>query len=533
MMLSVKTHTLTLTPKQLCDVECLLNGAFSPLTGFLTQDDYESVCQTMRLQNGTLFPIPITLDVSAELVKTLEYQDDVTLVTQDNTPIAILTVTSIWQPNKTEEAQCIFGTQNQKHPSVYTLKNQTYDWYVGGPLKQIRLPYHADFSDYRHTPETLKTFFKSSGWDKVVAFQTRNPMHRAHFELTLRAAQDVGANLLIHPVVGLTKPDDVDYMTRVKCYIEILKKYEHTPVKLSLLPLAMRMAGPKEALWHALIRKNYGATHFIVGRDHAGLGPDFYEPYAAQTLLQAHQDEINIIPLPYSELVFDKTRQHFISIDALEDKSAVATLSGTELRQHLKTGKPIPEWFTFPEISNILSKSYPPQSEQGVTILFTGLSGAGKSTLAHALKGAIQEKTTRTVTLLDGDILRKHLSSELGFSPEDRNTHLERMAYVASEITKHKGIAIIAAIAPYQTTRQTMKTMIHPYGRFIEIYVATPLKTCKTRDVKGLYEKAERGEIQAFTGISAPYEAPEAPDLTLDTTHLSIPDAIDLIMDLL
>ncbi len=533
MMLCTQTQTLTLTPKQLCDVECLLNGAFSPLHGFLTQAEYQSVCDTMRLLDGTLFPIPITLDISDELARNLAYQEKITLVAADNTPIATLTVTSIWKPNKTQEAQCVFGTQNEKHPGVYALKHQSHEWYVGGPLTEIRLPQHSDFIQYRHTPSTLKSLFQYAGWDKVVAFQTRNPMHRAHFELTKRAAQEIGGHLLIHPVVGMTKPDDIDYITRVKCYIEILKKYEDIPVQLSLLPLAMRMAGPKEALWHALIRKNYGATHFIVGRDHAGLGPDFYSPYAAQTLLQEHQKEIGIIPLPYPEMVFDKKRQIFIGIDKVEEEADIQTLSGTELRAHLKEGRAIPEWFTFPEINNILSETYPAESKQGLTILFTGLSGAGKSTLAQALKATIQEQTTRTVTLLDGDILRKNLSSELGFSPEDRNKHLERVAYVASEITKHRGIAIIAAIAPYKSTRDVMKKMVSENGRFLEIYVATPLETCQKRDVKGLYLQAQRGEIQAFTGISAPYESPENPDLIIDTSDLSISEAIELIMDIL
>lgn len=532
MTVLVNGLTLTLTQRQLCDVECLLNGAFSPLHGFLEKEDYEAVCHTMRLQDGTLFPVPITLDIPESFAKTLQLHDKITLTAPDNTPIAILNITSMWQPNKQEEAELVFGTCNEKHPGVYYLYHQAHDWYVGGRLTAINLPHHADFTAFRHTPEALKAQFKLLGWDKIIAFQTRNPMHRAHFELTLRAATEVGAHLLIHPVVGMTKPDDVDYITRVKCYIEILKRYPNLGVQLSLLPLAIRMAGPREAVWHAIIRKNYGATHFIIGRDHAGLGPDFYEPYAAQTLLLKHGEEIGIVPVHYPAVVFDKNRQHFVTINEVEDTSAIQELSGTELRKHLAQGLPIPEWFTFPEISAILSETYPSRSKQGVTFLFTGLSGAGKSTLALALKARLQETTTRSVTLLDGDILRKHLSNELGFSQSDRNTHLERVAYVASEITKHRGIAIIAAIAPYQKTREFMQSLISEQGRFIEIHVATPLETCKSRDVKGLYEKAERGEISEFTGISAPYETPERPNLTLDTTDLTISKAVDLIMEL-
>lgn len=527
------TLSLTLTPRQLCDIECLLIGAFAPLTGFLAQDDYEAVCRTMRLKNGILSPIPITLDIPEFIAKTLENNDVIVLTSPDNTPIAELTVSSLWQPDKIQEAKLVFGTTNPKHPGVYTLFHHVHDWYVGGALRAINLPCHLDFMAYRHTPDQLKAQFKLFGWDKIIAFQTRNPMHRAHFELTKRAATEIGANLLIHPVVGMTKPDDIDYITRVKCYIEMLKRYEHPGVQLSLLPLAMRMAGPREAVWHAIIRKNYGATHFIIGRDHAGLGPDFYEPYAAQTLLLQHAEEIGITPVPYPAIVFDKTRQHFVTMNEIENTANIQELSGTMLRAHLKEGTTVPEWFTFPEISTILQEAYPPRSKQGVTFLLTGLSGAGKSTIAQALKAKLQETTSRTVTLLDGDILRKHLSSELGFSPSDRNTHLERVAYVASEITKHRGIAIIAAIAPYQETRKKMRALVSEQGRFIEIHVATPLDTCKARDVKGLYEKAARGEITEFTGVTAPYEIPLCPNLTLDTTHLSIAEAVDLILELL
>ena len=526
--------TWALTPRQLCDLECLLTEAYHPLVGFLTKEDYDSVCQRMRLANNDLWPIPITLDVSEAFASSLQENEPIILTDDENTPIAILTVTSCWQPNKEQEALLVFGTTNKKHPGVNYLYDKAGTWYLGGPLTQLSLPKHYAFTEYRHTPNELKQLFQLYGWSRVVAFQTRNPIHRAHYELTLRAMTALNASLLIHPVVGMTKPGDIDATTRILCYEKVLEKYPNQRALLSLLPLAMRMAGPREALWHALIRKNYGATHFIIGRDHAGPGCDesgtpFYEPYAAQQLLLKHSDEIRIEPVLFPALVYAKEKARFITENECSASDTIEEISGTELRHRLEHHLPIPDWFSFAELLQILRQAYPPKSEQGYTLFFTGLSGAGKSTLAKAVAAKLQASQL-TVTLLDGDVIRKQLSHGLGFSKEDRETHLQRMGFVAAEITKHKGIAICAAIAPYQATRQFIRDLICPHGGFIEIYISTPMTVCETRDVKGLYKKAKTGLIPLFTGITAPYEVPTDANIIIDTSETSIHEAVDLIL---
>jgi sulfate adenylyltransferase len=525
--------TWSLTKRQLCDVECLLNGAYAPLPGFLNQDDYESVCTTMRLTNGSLWPMPITLDVSQHFADQLQLGEAILLIDDENTPLATLTIDSIWHPNKEKEAQRIFGTTDKKHPGVHYLYEKAGSIYLGGKLKTINLPSHYDFIQYRHTPEQLKETFKLYGWSRIVAFQTRNPMHRAHYELTQRAIKALDAHLLIHPVVGMTKPGDIEYITRVRCYEQILKQYENLSALLSLLPLAMRMAGPKEALWHAIIRKNYGVTHFIIGRDHAGPGLNsegrpFYDPYAAQQLANDYAEEIGIEMLSSSSIVYAKEKNAFLTQEEVMPDDTIEDISGTELRNRLQKGLPIPDWFSFKEVINILQQQYPLRQEQGYTLFFTGLSGAGKSTLAKAVQARLSE-AGQQVTLLDGDIARKHLSNELGFSKKDRDTHIKRLAFVAAEITRHRGVAICAAIAPYEETRQAVRDLIIPHGGFIEIYVSTPIEVCKKRDVKHLYKKAELGHILEFTGVDHPYEPPQNPELVIDTSKVSVTDAVEII----
>ena len=523
-----------LSPRQLCDVECILNGAYSPLTGFLDINDYNAVCETMRLENGTLWPIPITLDVTDVFAAELHLGEQIILANDENTPLALLTVSACWLPDKTKEARLVFGTTDTLHPAVQYLDSIAGNWYVGGVLKQLSPVIHYDFVEYRHSPADLKQLFKLYGWTRIIAFQTRNPMHRAHYELTRRAAHETQAHLLIHPVVGMTKPGDIDHVTRVKCYEQMLEKYPHQEVMLSLLPLAMRMAGPREAVWHGIIRKNYGVTHFIVGRDHAGPGKNsenhpFYEPLAAQNLLLEHASEIGIDVVPFKALVYVKNKQQFLSMDDVSPDDCIEDISGTELRALLAKGLPIPDWFTFKEVQTVLHRAYPPKIKQGFTLFFTGLSGAGKSTLAKAVQARLLETTERTVTLLDGDIVRKNLSSELGFSKIDRDINIRRMGFVASEITKHKGIALCAAIAPYAETRRAIAAVISKVGGFIEIHVATSIEVCKHRDIKGLYKKAEQGLIQGFTGVNDPYESPTSPDLVIDAGMMSIAESVDAI----
>jgi sulfate adenylyltransferase len=515
-----------LTERQLCDIELLLNGAFSPLEGFLDEDDYNSVIQNMRLTSGVLWPMPITLDVSEAFAETIQSGDRIALRDLEGVIIATLDVGDIWTPDKKAEAESVYGTTDEKHPAVHYLNNIANPIYVGGKLRGVEAPIHYDFKHLRNSPAELRERFRKLGWRKVVAFQTRNPMHRAHQELTLRAAFDVEANLLIHPVVGMTKPGDVDHYTRVRCYEHLLSRYPEQTTMLSLLPLAMRMGGPREAVWHAIIRKNYGCTHLIVGRDHAGpgkdsQGKDFYGPYDAQELLKEHEEELDISMVPFRMMVYAENRAQYIPVDEASESDKVLDISGTELRRRLAEGLEIPDWFSFSDVVAELRRTHPPRHKQGFTVFFTGLSGSGKSTIANALMVKLMETGGRAISLLDGDIVRKNLSSELGFSKEHRDLNIRRIGYVASEITKNGGIAICAPIAPYASTRRTVRDMISPLGGFVEIHVATPLEVCEERDRKGLYAKARAGIIKEFTGISDPYEVPENPEMVIDTANIS------------
>ena len=512
-----------LTDRQICDLELIIDGSFSPLKGFLNEDDYNSVLDNMKLTDGSIWPIPINLDVNNEFIESISDESSITLRDKEGFAIAILDIESKWKPNKENEALKVYQTKNQEHPGVNYIINQTHDWYIGGKIRSIQNPKHYDYTNIRLTPSKVKEKISKMGWDRVVAFQTRNPMHRAHVEITHLAAKENNANLLIHPVVGMTKPGDVDYFTRVRCYNKIIKKYPIDSAMLSLLPLSMRMAGPREALWHALIRRNYGCTHIIIGRDHAGPGSDsngnpFYGPYDAQDLLVKYQDEINIKMVPFKMMVYVKEKNEYMPIDEVPNDLTSLNISGTELRNKLDSGDSLPEWFTYPEIEKELKKSIPEKVNRGITVFFTGLSGSGKSTLANALMIKFLEEGNRPVTLLDGDLVRQHLSSELGFSKEHRSINVKRIGYVASEITKNRGIAICAPIAPYESDRNFNKQLISKYGGYIEVFVSTPLEVCEQRDSKGLYALARKGVIKEFTGISDPYEKPENPDIIIDSS---------------
>jgi sulfate adenylyltransferase len=518
-----------LTPRQICDLELLMNGGFNPLKGFLNEEDYNGVVENMRTADGALWPIPITLDVNEAFANGIELGQDIALRDQEGVILATMTVTDRWEPDKSREAEMVFGADDLAHPAVNYLHNEAGKIYLGGPVTGIQQPVHYDFKGRRDTPNELRALFRKLGWRKVVAFQTRNPLHRAHQELTFRAAKEAQANLLIHPVVGMTKPGDVDHFTRVRCYEAVLDKYPGSTTSMSLLNLAMRMAGPREAVWHGLIRKNHGCTHMIVGRDHAGpgqnsAGEDFYGPYDAQDLFRAHQDEIGIEMVDFKHMVYVQERAQYEPADEIKDRDKVTVLniSGTELRRRLREGLDIPEWFSFPEVVEQLRGRYPPRSQQGFTVFFTGLSGSGKSTIANALMTKLMETGGRPVTLLDGDIVRKNLSSELGFSKEHRDLNIRRIGYVASEITKNGGIAICAPIAPYTSTRRAVREEIEAYGAFVEVHVATALEECERRDRKGLYKLAREGKIKEFTGISDPYEAPEVPELRVETENVEV-----------
>ncbi len=525
-----------LSDRQLCDLELLLNGGFSPLGGFMNKIDYQSVLKNMRLKNGKLFPIPITLDVSDNFSKKIKSKDKITLRDEEGFPLAVMVIKDIWKPDLQEEAELVYGTKNENHPAVNYLLNISNQVYIGGKIKGISLPKHYDYQKYRHTPQSMKSQFRKRGWKKIIAFQTRNPLHRAHVEMTMKSIKDLNANLLLHPVVGITKPGDVDHYTRVRCYKHVMTEYNSNSAMLSLLPLAMRMGGPKEALLHALIRKNYGCTHLIVGRDHAGPGADekgknYYGPYDAQKLLLKYQNEIGIKMVPFKFMVYLPDKDKYAALDKIKKSEKFETISGTELRRMLDKGKPIPSWFTYPKVSKELYLSIPPLDKRGFTIFFTGLSGSGKSTLANGLMVRLLEDDYRNVTLLDGDIIRTHLSSELGFSKAHRSLNVQRIGYVASEITKNGGVAICAPIAPYNQDRRFNRELISKFGGYIEIFVSTSLEKCEERDVKGLYALARKGIIKEFTGISDPYETPKSPDIIINSSGEKPEKLVDVIID--
>jgi sulfate adenylyltransferase len=520
-----------LTPRQICDLEMLADGSFSPLRGFLGQEDYESVCQTMRLADGTLWPMPITLDVPEALAAvgtTLALRDP------EGVMLAALDITEAWRPDREQEAKEVFGTTDPTHPGVAQLL-AAQPWYVSGRLEVTNLPAHHDYAPLRRSPAALRAHFEGLGWSRIVAFQTRNPMHRAHVELTLRAAEELEANLLIHPVVGLTKPGDVDHHTRVRCYQAVMTGYSPGQAELSLLPLAMRMGGPREAVWHAIIRKNHGVSHFIVGRDHAGPGKDaqgndFYGPYDAQELLAEHTAELDIEMVPFRQMVYVPADDRYEPVDEVPAGTETLNISGTELRKRLAEGDEIPAWFTYPAVAEQLRRSYPARRDQGFTVFFTGLSGSGKSTVANALLTKLAEDGSRPITLLDGDLVRKHLSSELGFSKEHRDLNVRRIGWVASEITRNGGAVVCAPIAPYDDVRKEVRALVAPAGGFVLVHLATPLSVCESRDRKGLYAKARAGIVKEFTGISDPYEEPTDAELRIDTSSVTAEEAAGLIV---
>ena len=523
-----------LTARQLCDLEMLMSGAFSPLETFLGRADYESVCEKMRLTDGTLWPIPVVLDLPEDVAAGLGEGASLALRDPEGTMLAVLHVDEKWTADRNKEVEQVYGTSDALHPGVAQVLNGN-PVYVSGRLEGVEEPTYYDYRELRRTPAEVRAEFTKLGWRKIVAFQTRNPMHRAHFELTARAAAESGANLLVHPVVGMTKPGDVDHYTRVRCYEAVAQHYPRGTAMLSLLPLAMRMGGPREAVFHAIIRKNHGCTHFIVGRDHAGPGNDskgepFYGPYDAQELLKSVSDELGVEMVPFQMMVYVEEKDQYFPVDQVPDGARTLNISGTELRERLQKGLDIPSWFTFPEVAAELRRSYPPHAKQGFTVFFTGLSGSGKSTIANALMVKMLEMGGRPVTLLDGDLVRKNLSSELGFSKEHRDINIRRIGWTAALVTKNGGIALCAPIAPYDSVRKEVRGMVEPNGGFVLVHVATSIDLCEERDRKGLYAKARAGVIKEFTGISDPYEAPADAEIVIDTADFSPDEAAQEII---
>ncbi|KAI0089914.1 ATP-sulfurylase [Irpex rosettiformis] len=533
---------IILTERQLCDLELIINGGFSPLESFMNEADYKSVVDTLRLVDGNVFAMPITLDVSQEDIAAKGIAPGARLVLRDprdDQALAIITIDDIYQPDKVKEAEQVFGADDPAHPAVAYLRNKVKDFYVGGKLQAIQPPTHFDYVALRYTPAELRAHFHKVAWRKVVAFQTRNPMHRAHRELTVLAARQRQANVLIHPVVGLTKPGDVDHYTRVRVYEAIMAKYPNGMGHLALLPLAMRMAGPREAVWHAIIRKNFGATHFIVGRDHAGpgknsQGKDFYGPYDAQDLVTKFRDEIQIEMVPFQQMTYVPSMDEYQPVDEVPKGVQTLDISGTELRRRLKTGAPIPDWFSYDAVVKTLRESYPPRSKQGFVLFLTGLHNSGKDTIAKALQVTLNQQGGRSVSLLLGDGIRPDLDAPFSATPEQRSKDLERLAFVASELARAGAAVIAAPVAPKAASRDAIKSnVLHSAGaggNFFTIHVATPLEQCEATDRKGVYAKARKGEYKGVAGIDEEYEVPEKADLTVDLTKESVPEIVTSIV---
>jgi sulfate adenylyltransferase len=526
---------ITLNDRQLCDLELLATGAFSPLTGFMTRSDYESVLDRMRLQNDILWPIPICLDVDELQARNLEAGQSVALRDPEGYLLALMHIEDIWQVDPQKEALRVFGTSDRSHPGADYLFNHGRHYYLGGKLEVLSLPLHFDFKKLRLTPSEIRTALKKLGWKRMTAFLTRNPIHRPQFEMTINAMRQAKANLLLLPIAGMTKPGDFDHYTRVRCYRQVVRNYPPDSHLLSLLPLAMRLSGPREAVLHAIVSKNYGCTHFIAGRDHASPGADrngqpYYESDEAVKLAEAHSQEIGISIIPFTEMVYLPFEDEYRCADQVPESTQFISLSGSDIRKRIRSGRRIPEWATFPGVIEELQKAYPPPRKQGFTVFFTGLSGAGKSTIAKILYARFLEIGDRPVTLLDGDIVRHNLSNELSFSKEHRDINVRRISFVASEITKNRGIAICAPIAPYAATRKEIRQTIENYGGFTEVHVATPLEVCEKRDRKGMYAKARAGLIKGYTGIDDPYEIPESPEVRIDTTDCAPDEAAQEIM---
>lgn len=541
--LSAEAETLpalVLSERQLCDLELLLSGGFSPLEGFMSEKDYNGVVKENRLADGVLFSMPITLDVGQETIDELALKAGSRITLRDfrdDRNLAILTVEDIYKPDKALEAKEVFGG-DEEHPAVHYLFNTAKDFYVGGKLEAINRLQHYDFVDLRYTPAELRLHFDKLGWSKVVAFQTRNPMHRAHRELTVRAARSHQANVLIHPVVGLTKPGDIDHFTRVRVYKALLPRYPNGMAVLGLLPLAMRMGGPREAIWHAIIRKNHGATHFIVGRDHAGPGKnskgvDFYGPYDAQYAVEKYKDELGIVVVPFQMMTYLPDTDEYAPVDQISKDVRTLNISGTELRARLRSGRDIPEWFSYPEVVKVLRESHPPRSQQGFTVFLTGYQNSGKDSIARALQVTLNQQGGRSVSMLLGETVRHELSSELGFSREDRDRNIGRIAFVASELTRAGAAVIAAPIAPFENARQHARELVEKYGDFYLIHVATPLEYCEKTDKRGIYQKARSGEIKGFTGVDDPYEPPVKPNLVVDCEKQTVRSIVHQIVLLL
>lgn len=529
---SLEMNSITLSKRRISDLELIVNGGFYPLKGFMNRRDYLSVLESLRLENGMPWTVPICLDIDQKKADTLQPGETVALLDQEGFMLAVLHVEDIWRIDKNFEADQLYGTRDPEHQGVDLLVSHTKAFYVGGTVEGVQYPIHYAFRRRRHTPNELISLFRKLGWRKIIGYHTRQPMHKVHFETALMAMETASANLLIHPIVEQVSPGDIDTYTRIKCYLRILDRFPPNMAILSLLPLSVRFAGFREVILNAIIRKNYGCTHFLLPTQ-GGMKEKETDQCPGSELaghLPQYEQELGIRLISMEPMAYDMEEDEYLPVSKIQPRHRVAEMTDEEFHQRIRSGKKIPEWYTFPEISEELKKVYPPRHRQGFTVFCTGFSGAGKSTIAKVLYARFLEMGGRPVTLLDGDIVRKNLSSELGFSKEHRDINVRRIGFVAGEITKNKGIAICAPIAPYEQTRRHIRNLIENYGGFVEVYVSTPLQVCEQRDRKGLYAKARAGLIKGYTGVDDPYEPPQHPEVTIDTTRITPDEAAQEVL---
>ncbi len=526
---------ITLNLRQICDFELLTTGVFSPLKGFMTREAYESVLDRMRLPSGEIWPVPICLDVSRDLADRFEAGQSAVLRDPEGFPLGLMAIEDIWQADMEKEAMAVYGTTDMAHDEVARLQSGRDRYYVGGTIEALNLPIHSDFKQIRNTPSEVRQQFVKLGWKRVVGFQTRQPIHRPQFELTIQAMKKAKANLLMLPIAGIPRPGDFDHYTRMRCYQKVAAHYPPDTHMLNLLPLSTRLAGPRDAVLHMIVGKNFGCTHFVIGHNHATPGKDscgnsFYDTPQVRELARQAGEEIGIEPVFFEEMVYLPFEDEFKLASEVKEGQETLSFTNDHIRDRVRKGKNIPEWASFPDVIKELRRSYPSPVCQGFTVFLTGLSGAGKSTIANVLYSKFMEIGTRPVTLLDGDIVRRNLSSELNFSKEHRDINVRRIGFVASEITKNRGIAICAPIAPYERTRSKIRESIEAHGGFFEIHVATPISVCEKRDRKGMYAKAKAGLLKGFTGVDDPYEEPSNPELSIDTSNLTPDEAVQQIL---
>ena len=533
---ALECPAIDLNPRQLCDLELLLNRGLYPLSGYLGKADYESVLERIRLADGTVWPIPLCLDVTEADASRFTSGKRVALNDQEGFLLALLTVEDVWKADKGQEALAIYGTDDPlAHPGVMQLYEQCGKWYVGGLVEGVMLPIHYDFQHLRLSPSETVRAFTMNGWRRVLGFHTDEYLHCAHREMVLAAAREAGAAIFLHPVADLSHPGNLNYYTQIRCYQVFAEKFPANMIQLGITPFASRKAGPREALWQAIIRKNFGCSHFMVAEDHADpfAGNDesklFYPRGAAQQLVAKYSSETDIIMVSQREYGYDQELKKYVEVGTIAGEE-IATISSRELRRRLIRGEDIPTWFSYPEVVDQLQCSFPPRSKQGFTVFMTGLSGSGKSTIARVLLVKFMEMCDRPVTLLDGDIVRRNLSSELDYSREHRNLNITRIGFVAGEITKNGGIALCEPIAPYEESRQANRELISRYGGYIEVHVATPLEVCEQRDRKGLYAKARAGKVKNVTGVTDPYISPSNPELIIDTSNVTPMEAAQEIL---